>query len=195
MRFAAHVLALLPLTAICWDIYFGQLSPNPIEDVTHRTGNAALTLLLVTHTITITRIITGRASALTFRRLTGLYTYFYAVLHAFIFFGVDYRFDYNLISDGIFTKPYVLAGLTALLLITPRAITSFRFGAVRLRNYAVVINLLVYPATAIAVLHFYWLLKKEKSEALVYLAMMAFLFVFRIPWVKSRFTRLNKTCP
>ncbi|HEU0078660.1 MAG TPA: ferric reductase-like transmembrane domain-containing protein, partial [Longimicrobiaceae bacterium] len=115
--------ALSPLALLLWDAFSGGLGAEPIEEVTHRTGKTALVLLLCSLAVTPLRRLTGWNGAIRFRRLLGLFAFFYACLH-FATYLFDQEFLPEYIVEDVVEHPYVTAGFTALLLLVPLALTS-----------------------------------------------------------------------
>lgn len=182
-RAFVHATCLLPLAILVWDFSHSQLTANPIEAATHRTGKTALLLLLVSLSCRPAYMMVGLKIALRFRRTLGLYCFFYAALHLLIFVGVDYQLDPSLIREAILEKRYALAGLAAFLLLVPLALTSTLGWVRRLGKDWRRLHRLVYFAAAIAVVHYLWLVKGDVSEPLRYGAILALLLLLRLPAV------------
>lgn len=168
---AVHALSLLPLALLVFDTLAGRLSVNPIQDLTLRTGWAALTLLLLSLACTPANRLLGWKWAAGLRRPLGLYSFLYVCLHLLIFVAVDYGLDPGLIGQAIAEKRYVLAGLAAFLLLLPLALTSTKGAQRRLGRRWRQLHRLVYPAAVLAVLHFLWL-SKTPREPLIYGAVL-----------------------
>ncbi len=166
-RALVHAGALLPLALLIFDALAGRLSVNPIQDLTLRTGTAALRLLLLSLACTPASRLLGWRWAAALRRPLGLYSFLYVCLHLLIFVAVDYGLDPGLIGQAIVEKRYVLAGLAAFLLLLPLALTSTKGAQRRLGRWWRRLHRLVYPAALLAVLHFLWL-SKTWREPLVY---------------------------
>lgn len=174
--------ALSPLAWLVWAGLGGGLGAEPIEKVTHRTGLTALVLLLCSLAVTPLRRLSGWNGAVRFRRLLGLFAFFYASLHFLV-----YLFDQELVPayvvEDVVERPYVTAGFTAFLLLVPLALTSTRGMIRRLGKRWQKLHRLVYAAAALAVLHFAWLVKKDLTEPLVYAAVLGLLLALRLPAV------------
>jgi sulfoxide reductase heme-binding subunit YedZ len=180
------VLCLLPLALILWDGFHGGLSAEPIKEVTHRTGKTALILLMVTLAVTPLRGLGAWNYLVQLRRPLGLFAFFYAVLH-FSIYLIDQGFDPGFIVEDIVKHPYVTVGFAALLLLVPLAVTSTkasikRLGGKRWQR----LHRLVYVAAGLGVVHFYWLVKKDVREPLIFAAVFATLMAFRLPLLKRR---------
>jgi sulfoxide reductase heme-binding subunit YedZ len=189
---ATHVGALLPLAVLVWDYWTFRLSANPIREATLRTGDSALTLLILSLACTPLNTIFGWNQLLPLRRTLGLYAFLYATLHGLIFVGLDYWFNVHLIAEAILQKPYALAGLTAFLMIVPLALTSNRWSVQRLGNTWKLLHRLVYPAAIAAVVHFAWLVKQAYTRPLIYATALAVLLVIRVRPVKDRIVRWRR---
>lgn len=180
------VAALVPLAWLGLDALRGGLGAEPIEEVTHRTGWWALTLLLATLAVTPLRRLSGRNELARLRRPLGLLAFLYATLH-FLTYLVDQAFDWRFLAEDVVEHPYVAVGFTAFLLLVPLAATSTkamirRLGGRRWQR----LHRLVYLAAALAVVHFYWLVKQDVREPLVFAAVLALLLALRLPWLRAR---------
>jgi sulfoxide reductase heme-binding subunit YedZ len=175
---AVHLGSLLPLALLIFDGTTGQLSVNPIQDLTLRTGKTALVLLLLSLACTPLNLLLGWKWALGLRKPLGLYSFFYICLHLLIFTLVDYGLDLRLISQAITEKRYVLAGLASFLLLLPLALTSTKGAVRRLGRCWRRLHWLVYPAALLAVLHFLWL-SKTAREPLIFGAVLLALLAVR----------------
>jgi len=175
------VACLVPLVWLVWRGLTGALTANPIEDITHRTGDWALRLLLVTLAITPLRRMLGWSSLASYRRMIGLFAFFYAALHLSTYLVLDFFFAFDLILDDVIERRYVTAGLTAFMLLLPLALTSTtgmirRLGGARWRQ----LHRLVYLAAVAAVVHYLWLVKIDIGPPLVYAAVLAVLLGLRL---------------
>lgn len=182
MKTAVWIAALSPFALLVWDGLSGGLGAEPIEEVTHRTGLTALILLLCSLAVTPLRRVTGWNRAVKFRRLLGLFAFFYACLH-FLTYLFDQEFLPEYIVEDVVEHPYVTAGFTAFLLLIPLALTSTQGMIRRLGRRWQKLHRLVYVAAALAVLHFVWLVKKDVTEPLIYAGVLTLLLAFRLPVV------------
>ncbi|MCS6883585.1 MAG: protein-methionine-sulfoxide reductase heme-binding subunit MsrQ [Oscillochloridaceae bacterium] len=164
-RLAVH-LALLPFALLIFDAATGRLSVNPIQDMTLRTGKAALALLMLTLACTPLNRLLGWKWAAALRRPLGLYSFLYVCLHLLVFAVADYQLDAALIAQAIAEKRYILAGLASFALLLPLALTSTRAAMRRLGRWWRPLHRLVYVAAALAVLHYLWLSKVWREPAL-----------------------------
>jgi sulfoxide reductase heme-binding subunit YedZ len=180
-----HAAALTPLAILAWqfwDVYrtgSDALGADPVAEVEHRLGLWALRLLMATLAITPLRQLTGQAMLVRFRRMLGLYAFFYASLHLSAYLVLDLRGYWTQIFEEIAKRPYITVGFTAWLLLLPLAATSTRGWIRRLgRNWAR-LHKLVYAVAVLAVLHFWWLVKSDIREPLLYAGILAVLLGWR----------------
>ncbi len=179
-QLAAAALGLLPATFLLFRFLTDSLGANPIEEITHETGEWALRLLLLSLSITPLRRITGRNSLVPFRRTFGLLSFFYALLHFSTWLGLDHFFDWQGIIEDIFERPYITAGFTAFASLTPLAITSTRGWIRRLGKKWTHLHRLAYFAAIAAVVHFWWLVKSDVTEPRYYAAALGVLLAARL---------------
>jgi methionine sulfoxide reductase heme-binding subunit len=191
LQAAVHVAALLPLAVLVWDGVHGQLTANPIQAITARTGKAALVLLLLSLACTPASTIFGFRRALRWRRPLGMYAFLYVSLHFLTFAVLDYGLDPGLLRQAIFEKRYALAGLAAGLLLAPLAITATRGWMRRLGKNWKRLHRLVYLAAALAVLHYVWLVKSDTRVPLLYGAILGVLLLTRARPVKRGIAALR----
>jgi sulfoxide reductase heme-binding subunit YedZ len=174
-----------------WDHYQGQLTADPIREVTLRTGKTALVLLFLSLACTPAGTLFGLKQAMRVRRALGLYAAVYAGLHFSIFVGLDYGFDLGLIAEDILGKPFALLGLASGLVLLPLTALSIRRLAAWLGQTWRRLRWWVYGAAFLAVLHFVWLAKGDKQEPLIYGAIAILLMVVRLPVVVRAARRLR----
>lgn len=176
------VLALIPLARLAWGLSAGDLGPNPVETLQHKTGIWALNFLGFTLCITPLRQLTGQASLLRLRRMLGLFAFFYATLHALTYVVFDAGPELAQIASDILARRFLTAGVAAWLVMLPLALTSFN-RAIRMLGGArwQALQRGVYLVAVLAVVHFYWL---SKGTALLwpmgYALGLALLFAWRI---------------
>jgi sulfoxide reductase heme-binding subunit YedZ len=181
---ALFVLALVPLATLVWDGFAGALGANPIETITHRTGDWTLRLLLITLAVTPLRRLSGWHELVRLRRMLGLYAFFYALLHFATYVWLDQGLNLRDILEDISKRPYVTLGFTAFLSMVPLALTSThamirRLGGARWRK----LHQLVYLAAVAGATHYLWLVKADTREPLIYLAILATLLGLRLPLI------------
>ena len=191
----AHMGALLPLAVLIWDITRGNLSVNPIQDITFRTGKFALLTLTLSLACTPVNTVTGFKPVLRMRKWFGLYAFLYATLHFLTFSVVDYGLNWPLIQQAIIEKRYVLVGFTALLILIPLALTSTKGWQRRLGKTWKRLHRLVYLAGVLVIFHYVWLVKADIREPLLWGAIVALLLILRIPRVRASFSNLRHRAP
>jgi methionine sulfoxide reductase heme-binding subunit len=182
-RAAVFLLALLPFLLLVRDALTGGLGAEPVERITHRTGWWALTFLLVTLAVTPARRVTGWNRLVQVRRMLGLLAFFYATLHVLTYFGLDLFFDLAFLAEDVLQRPYITVGFTA----WPTRGWIRRLGGKRWQR----LHRLAYPAAALAVLHFLWLVKADTREPLLFGAVLLALLALRLPPVAGRLGRLR----
>ena len=180
IKSSIFLLCLLPLARLVWLGIQDNLSANPIEFIERSTGFWALFILLVTLSLTPIRLITGRAWPLQMRRMLGLFMFFYACLHVIIYLWLDFAFDWADITKDIAKHPRILVGFAAFVLTIPLAITSNNAMIKRLRERWKKLHQLVYVVAILAVIHFWWLVKKDIREPLFYALILLLLLGVRI---------------
>jgi methionine sulfoxide reductase heme-binding subunit len=183
---ATHIGALFPLAWLIWDGYMGNLSINPIQDITFRTGKPALVLLMLSLAVTPVTTVFGWRQIIPARQWLGLYAFFYVTLHFLIFVGLDYGFDVDLLYGAIFEKRYALVGFVAFLILIPLALTSTQGWMRRLGKRWKSLHRGVYLAGILAVFHYVWLVKSDIREPVAWGMLLALLLILRIPWVRKR---------
>ena len=181
---AVFVLCLLPLALMVWLAAMDRLGANPVEAVLHFTGDLALRLLLVTLAVTPLRRLTGLPWLVRFRRMLGLFAFFYAVLHFAVYLVLDRSLDWGEIVTDLAKRPYIMVGFAAFVLLVPLAVTSTRGWVRRLGRRWQQLHRAVYLIAVLGVLHFLWLVKADLREPLVYAGVLAVLLALRLPWFK-----------
>lgn len=181
--FLVCVVPLVKLSLETFGIAGMSLGANPVEELIHRFGIWGLNFLLITLAVTPLRILTGRNWLLRFRRMFGLFAFFYILMHFLIYAGLDQRFDLAAIVEDVVERPFITIGFTALLLMVPLAATSTGGMMKRLGRRWQKLHRLVYPIAILGVWHFYWQVKLDTLEPLVYIAILAVLLGYRI-WRK-----------
>ncbi len=159
------------------------LGANPIETLLHRLGIWGLNFLMITLAVTPLRLVSGWNGLVRFRRMLGLFAFFYVFLHFLVYAGLDQRFDLQAIIEDITKRPYITVGFTALLLLIPLALTSTNAMMRRLGARWKKLHRLVYVIAILGVWHFYWQVKLDTLEALFYAAALAVLLGYRL-WRK-----------
>lgn len=187
IRAVLHLLCTAPALVLIYGIFTGSLGVNPVETLTHQTGIWALRILLVSLAITPLRILLNAPQIITFRRLLGLWAFFYALVHFSVYLTFDLRFSVSRVLEDILERPYITAGFTALVLMIPLAITSTTGWQRRMRRTWNKLHKVVYLVGIAAVLHFLWLTRGDQPEPLIYVGMLVALYAVRI-WNTIRST-------
>ncbi len=178
-----HIACLLPIPWLIWDAWSGNLTADPIRGSILRTGKIALELLVLSLACTPLNTIFGFKPALRVRRALGDYSFLYTSLHFAIFVSLDYGFDFQLVFTEVI-RPYALVGLIAGLLLIPLAITSFPPWLKRLGKNWKRLHNLVYVINLLAALHFMLVVKQGVTEPYLWMIMIIFLLVLRIPPIR-----------
>jgi methionine sulfoxide reductase heme-binding subunit len=181
LKTALFLASLLPLLRLVWLGYFSQLGANPIEFITRSLGTWTLVFLLITLSITPLRHLSGWAWLIKLRRMAGLFGFFYALLHFITYIWLDQFFDLQDIYKDVIKRPFITIGFAAFILLLPLAITSTnammkKLGGKRWQ----MLHRLIYPIAIFAVLHYWWLVKKDITQPLIYSAVLATLFAYRV---------------
>ena len=187
VKTAVFAAALVPLALLVARAFIGDLGANPVETITHTTGEWTLRLLLATLAITPLRHLTGWIWLVRLRRMAGLFAFFYLMVHFSTYVVLDASLDVGYIVEDVADRLYITAGFAAFLMLVPLAATSTnamvrRLGPLRWRR----LHRLVYGAGVCGVLHYLWLVKADMREPLVYAAILALLLVARLPPVANR---------
>jgi len=191
--FTLCLLPLFKLLAEAFQVAGFSLGANPIEELLHRCGLWGLNFLLITLAVTPLRRISGWNWLLRFRRMFGLFAFFYLCLHFTVYAWLDQRFDLAAIGEDILERPYITLGITGLLLLIPLAITSTSGMMRRLGRRWTVLHRLVYVVAILGCWHFWWQVKKDISEPLIYAAILAVLLAYRVvvAWKRKRASQLR----
>jgi len=174
------ILCLVPLALLVWNGLHHDLGANPVEKMTHVTGDWTLRLLLITLTVTPLRKLTGWHAVTRVRRMLGLYAFFYACLHFSVYLVFDHFFDMGEIAKDVIKHPYVTVGFASFLLLFPLAMTSTnkmvkRLGGARWQK----LHKLVYVIATGGVLHYLWLVKADTRDPIIYGVLLALLLAYR----------------
>jgi len=179
------LLCLLPLAILLWRGFHNDLTLNPVEYVEHRTGDWILRFLCITLAITPLRKILRLPQLIRYRRMMGLFAFFYALLHFSTWLGVDRYFQWRLILDDIGKRPFITVGFAGFVLLIPLAVTSTagwirRLGGKRWQ----MLHRAIYVSAICGVIHFYWQVKSDVRKPLEYAFIVAVLLAWRIgAWV------------
>jgi len=175
-----HGLCLLPFAMLLWAAFDGGLGANPVEKLTHETGRWTLRLLLATLALTPLRQWTGLAAVIRFRRMLGLYSFFYLCCHFLIWFVADHSLSLDEMLEDIVKRPYITLGFSAFVLMIPLAVTSNRASLLRLGKRWKRLHQLVYPILLLGILHFIWLTRADYLEPGIYAIIAVILLLHRV---------------
>ncbi len=174
------VACLVPLGLMAWQGLNDALGANPIEELTHRTGDWTLRLLLITLAVTPLRQTLGWTALMRLRRMLGLFGFFYACLHLTVYLWLDQFFDWGEIAADIAERPYITVGFAAFVALIPLAATSTRGMVRRLGRHWVRLHKAIYAIAILGVLHFWWLVKADVREPAIYAAVLTLLLGYRL---------------
>ena len=186
-----HGLCLLPLAALLWAAFNGGLGANPVEKLTHQTGDWTLRLLLLTLALSPLRQWTGVAAVIRFRRMLGLYTFFYLCCHFLIWVVADHSLAIAGMLEDIVERPYITLGFSGFVLMIPLALTSNRASLLRLGKRWKTLHQLVYPILLLGVLHFIWLTRADYLEPGIYAIIAVILLLHRVLPVRRAVSRAS----
>jgi sulfoxide reductase heme-binding subunit YedZ len=172
----------LPFGILVVGAFGDRLGANPVEAITHTTGEWALRFLVATLAVTPLRRLFSWRFLAPYRRSLGLLCFFYAALHFGTYLILDLGLDPSILLEDVLERPYVSAGFTAFVLLVPLAVTSTRGMARRLGRHWKTLHRLVYLAAVCAVVHFLWLVKADLREPLVYASVLGLLLALRVGW-------------
>jgi len=167
------------LTAGAFGVRGQNLGADPVARILHSCGKTALNFLLITLTVTPLRQLTGLTNLLRLRRMLGLFAFFYALLHFLVYLILDQQLDFAGVLKDIAKRPYITVGFTALVLLVPLAITSTNRMMRRLGRRWQRLHRLVYVCAALGVVHYWWQVKRDVREPLLYAGMLAVLLGVR----------------
>ena len=170
---------LVPFLALVIGAVNNTLGTNPVETMTHETGEWTLRFLLVTLAITPLRRLSGKSWLIKLRRMLGLYAFFYACLHFMTYIWFDQYFDWMEVIRDVPKRPFITVGFTAFVLLIPLAVTSNNKMMRRLKKNWVKLHKLVYVIAVLGVLHFLWLVKADTLEPLIYASILLILLGYR----------------
>ena len=187
------VISLLPLVWLCGQAWQGQLGANPVETLSHRTGDWSLRFLLLTLAVTPLRRLSGWNSVQSYRRMLGLFAFFYVSMHFAVYLIFDQFFDGRAILADIAKRPYITVGFAAFLLLIPLAATSTNAMIRRLGRNWRRLHRLVYLIGVLGVLHYLWLVKADHTEPLLYGGVLAVLLGYRLWWWRTHSATVSRS--
>jgi len=172
-------LSLIPFFLILYKIIFNKLGPEPVKEITHFTGEWTLLFIIFTLSMSPLKKITNLNVWISFRRMLGLFLFFYATLHMLTYVVIDYRLDFQSISKDIITKKFIFVGFAAWVLLLPLALTSSKKAMIYLKDKWKKLHRLIYLISIFGIIHFIWLVKKDLTEPLIYAVIVFILLLFR----------------
>jgi sulfoxide reductase heme-binding subunit YedZ len=180
-KVAVFLLCLIPLGDLVWRILNNKLGANPVEFLQHATGDWTLRFLIFTLCITPFRKLFDLPDLIRFRRMLGLFAFFYVCLHFITYLGPDQQFNLAGMWKDVAKRPFITVGFTAFVLLIPLAITSTagwirRLGGKRWQ----MLHRSIYFAAVLGVIHYYWLVKSDVREPLFYGTLVAILLLWRL---------------
>jgi len=196
LQIAVHLYAWSAIIILIFDFATGNISPNPIQDLEQRTGRHALVLLVLSLLCSPLNTLFKWSEPLKRRRALGLYSFMYAVIHVIIFVDLDFGLSWSTLIQEVLTKPRLVVGTIAFLLLIPLAITSFDIWKKRLGKNWKRLHQVVYFIAPLVVLHYLWSkkgdilsLQGEVLQPMIYGLAIAILLILRIPAVRKAFRR------
>ena len=177
--------SLIPFAVLIFNGFAGKLTANPIEYITHYTGDWTIYFLLITLSVTPLRNLTGNISLVRYRRMLGLFAFFYVCLHFLTYIVLDQFFDMEAILEDIMDRPYITVGFTAFVLLIPLAVTSTKKMALRLGNKWRKLHSLVYLISGLGILHYYWQAKADIRIPILLAIIFTILMALRLKWAKN----------
>jgi methionine sulfoxide reductase heme-binding subunit len=185
--FVAGLAPLVWLACGAFGWFGASLGADPVKKLEHECGKTALNFLLITLAVTPVRNLLGLPQLLRLRRMLGLFAFFYAVTHFTVYLVLDLELNWSMLGADIAKRPYITIGFTALLLLMPLAATSTNGMMRRLGRRWTSLHRLVYVIAILGVWHFYWQVKRDVREPLLYAGILAVLLLYRV--VRARAAR------
>ncbi|HKV26016.1 MAG TPA: protein-methionine-sulfoxide reductase heme-binding subunit MsrQ [Candidatus Acidoferrum sp.] len=187
-KLPVFLVCLIPFGILVWEAFTGNLGPNPVETLQHTTGDWTLRFLVLTLCVTPLRKLLKLPELIRFRRMLGLFAFFYVCLHFLTYLGPDQNFSFNSMMKDVVKRPFVTVGFTAFVLLIPLALTSTAASIRRLggRRWQM-LHRLIYVSAVCGVIHYYWLVKSAVLRPLTYGAVVALLLAWRLgDWLIRR---------
>ena len=192
LRLAGHVGALVPLALLLFDWQADGFGPDPVREITLRTGKAAIILLVASLAVTPLKLIFGWNQLHPLRRNLGLYAFAYVSLHLLTFVWLDYGLSWALIQEAIFEKWYALVGFGAFLILLPLALTSSQWSMKKLGKRWTKLHKWVYVAGILAALHYILLVKNTYTQPFIFASILAVLLLMRLTPIKQQVIRWRR---
>ena len=180
------LLCLWPLYSIIYQIFYNKLGAEPVDKIINHFGEWSLIFIFLTLSMSPLKKITNSLIWIKFRRMLGLFVFFYASIHMLSYVGIDYRFDLEPLINDVLKKKFIFIGFSAWLLLIPLAITSSDKMVKILKQNWKKIHRLIYVIGIFGVLHFIWLSKTIFFKPLIFLVILIILLLFRVNFKKLR---------
>lgn len=191
-RYSGHIVSLFPLALLIWNYTNNQLGVDPVREILLFTGETSLILLVASLAVTPLKTLFGWTVLFPLRRILGLYAVLYVVLHFGTFIWLDYGLNLQFILDGVLEQNFVLVGFVAFLLLIPLAITSNKYSQRKLGKRWTKLHKLVFVIIALALIHFWWLVKNVYFVPIIYTTIVLFLVALRWQPIKQKALRFQK---
>jgi methionine sulfoxide reductase heme-binding subunit len=181
LKVGVFAACLLPLAILAWQAFSDNLGANPIDEITDQTGTWTLRFLLITLAVTPARRLTGWNRVVQWRRMLGLFAFFYASLHFMTYLWLDQFFAWEDIVADVMQRPFITVGFASFILLVPLAVTSTRAMIRRLGGkWWQGLHRLVYVCAIGGVIHYLWLVKADRQLPLIYGGLLALLLAYRL---------------
>jgi len=177
---SVFLLCLVPFVYLLVGVFTESLGANPVEYLAHRTGDWSLRFLLIVLAVTPLRRISGWTSLLKIRRMLGLFAFFYVSVHLLVYAVLDLGLDWGHLAEDILERPYITIGFTAWVLLIPLAVTSTNAMMRRLGRRWKRLHQMVYLIAILGVVHYWWLVKKDIQEPVIYAVIYLILMLMRV---------------
>ncbi len=179
LKIALLLACLVPVGVLAWEVFFG-FTVDPIQKITDRTGIWTLRFILITLAVTPIRRLSGWNDIVKSRRMLGNFAFFYGSLHFLTWILLDHMLDWQMAVEDITKRPFITVGMLGFLAMVPLAVTSTRGWVIRLGRKWKALHRLVYLTAVAGAVHFYWRVKADHTEPLVYGAILALLLGYRL---------------
>ena len=177
---SVFVLSTIPFFLITYKIFFNKLGPEPVKEITHFTGEWTLIFICLTLSMSPLKKFTNFIFWVKIRRMLGLFVFFYATLHLLTYVVIDYRFDWQQITDDVIKKKYIFIGFAAWVLLIPLVLTSSQKMIIVLKHNWKKLQKLIYVIAIFGSLHYIWLSKTIFFKPMVYFVIISFLLILRV---------------
>ena len=177
---SVFVLSTIPFFLITYKIFFNKLGPEPVKEITHFTGEWTLIFICLTLSMSPLKKFTNFIFWVKIRRMLGLFVFFYATLHLLTYVVIDYRFDWQQITDDVIKKKYIFIGFAAWVLLIPLVLTSSQKMIIVLKHNWKKLHKLIYVIAIFGSLHYIWLSKTIFFKPMLYFVIITVLLILRI---------------